>query len=358
MDNHMIKNEEIIRLYIENDYNELAKVIQKNYETDVIPVGENTDLDENVEDLLLFPRNFCFLGAVTRDDTMIFSTLITAENQIGFYHNEEETQITTVKAVTIDEAVTHLKELQGIDAPKETTTNLILSREGLICLVALADSIKRNHLEELILHLIDESEPGIEELEEIYELSFDSKDLRWYLPFMMDAFGPFSESDSEYRPDFKKGVGELENLGLLKETQDKLELTEEGYGFMNILLQKRSLAALRSLFYEQDNLYHMSVAFMSFDKLLYYIMPSDKEGEYVLKSIDEEKYSELIEMIIAAGDEPKIVDKIQTEPEDKETHRVEAVEADVRFCRFCGAKVSIAAKFCNKCGESLVENKV
>lgn len=351
----MIKNEEIIKLYIENDYNELAKVLQKNYETDVIPEGENTSLDENVKDLLLFPRNFCFWGAVTRDDTMVFSTLITAKDRIGFYHNEEETQITTVKAVTIDEAVTHLKELQGIDAPKETTTNLILSREGLICLVALADSIKRNHLEELILHLVDESEPGIEELEEIYELSFDSKDLRWYLPFMMEAFGPFSESDFEYRPDFKKGAGELENLGLLKGTQDKLELTEAGYGFMNILLQKRSLAAFRSLFYEQDNLYHMSVAFMSFDKLLYYIMPSGKGGEYVLKSIDEEKYSELIEMIIAAGDEPKIVDKIQTEPGDKEIHRV---EADVRFCRFCGAKVSTAAKFCSKCGESLVGNKV
>ena len=68
-------------------------------------------------------------------------------------------------------------------------------------------------------------------------------------------------------------------------------------------------------------------------------------------------------MVIAPGDEPEIIIKEVKEPvsdtETKlnETDKSEAPDdkhVDTKFCRYCGAKVKVSAKFCTSCGKSLV----
>ncbi len=339
-----IDNNQVLKLYKNNQYNKIAKIINKNYENEKYIEINQEEMDENVKNLMLLPSNICFLASVTQDDMMLFSTLLSTNDSLGYFYNDIENSSTTIKLTSPDEVSKYFHDLLGISEVVVTGISLTMSVHGLLALTSVVDSLKRKNIEQLMFHMVDSFELTIPDIEENFDLSYKSEDLRWYLPFIAEAFGPFEGLSPDTKSNINKGLNELQTMGLLNLDNYKIEFTDEGFSLLSILLQKRNLLMLRSLFFEQETLRQMPIAFLNFDNVLYYIMPLDEQEGFVLKSLDKHMFSELVEMVIAPGDMPSMVEK----------EEIVLPNPNTKFCKYCGAKINASANFCNSCGKSLV----
>jgi hypothetical protein len=379
VDNRIIK-----KAFSVGRYNDLAKYIHKQYESGDrvvdgvgVPVGHEM-LTEEEHALLLMPRNLSFVAAVMRNEQMFFSTVITGEKSWAFYQCDEQMSETTLKVMTPDSIVLFLKELFGVSALVATDTSMTLSPVGLLTLMTLADVIKRKKLESLVLQLVSDEPLDAKALEDVFKLTFESGDLRWYLPFVMEAFGPFGALESvvsQQKIDFKKGLKELETLGLIAVDKIHLNLTDSGASLVTKMLEPRGLLSFRSLFFDQGNLQHLPVAFCMLGEQIYLIMPVDGGSHYCFKSIDEAKFDELVEMVIGPGDAPQMVEVVKSKKETAKVRASSVSEAptstptsnptpaptpsktQTKFCKYCGTQLSAEANFCKACGKSVAKSK-
>lgn len=356
-------NNEISKLYKENSYNKLAQILKRTYKDENKLSSDLADVDETIKKLMLYPFSLSYITGVTDEDNLIFTTVISRLDSLGFYFQNTDNNESTIKLTSPDEISSYFSDLFTADETIETSTQLTMSTLGFLCLMAIGDALKRKYLEQLLFHVPDSYEVDTSEIKDVFGFSLESKDIRWFLPFITEAFGPFDNLSLGDIKNIEKGLKELENLEILKLLNQKIQFTDTGYRLLGLMLEKRNMLSFRSLFFENNQLVQMPIAFIKYDKILYYIMPVADEDKVVLKSINKEKFCELIEMVIAPGDEPEIIIKEVKEPvsdiETKlnETDKSEAPDdkhVDTKFCRYCGAKVKVSAKFCTSCGKSLV----
>lgn len=346
----------IAKSYREAPYNALAKVLSSRYDGGLGHEGE-AFLNDQEKAFLLHPKNISYVAASTKDAQLFFSTVLASDTSYAFYHHQVEEAQTRLKPVSSQHVVNFLKDLLGLRDLQASETSLTLNALGLLTLATLIDLVHRNHLEQKLLHLVADDVLTVGDLEEIFELSYQSGDLRWYLPFVVEAFGPFDKIIAKDTLDFKNGLKALEAMGLVKCDKQVVHITERGSGFIQKLLEARSTLSMISLFFDHGHLQYMPLAFISLKEVLYLLMPMDGADEFCFKSIDHRKFETLIEMVLAPGEEPPMASL-----EKKKPHKVQKIQTETpdtvqgpgrKFCKHCGIAISAHAKFCKACGKSL-----
>lgn len=338
----------------ENKRNVLSNFLDIFSEESSLYDGSNEEIEEvNPEMLpsyLLEPYNISFMTIITPQEDMVFMTLLSDEKNNGLYRYEEEFGVLTLKTMEAQESIALISALMGTRNSMKSQTNLTFTPIGMLTLAILVDYVRRENLENLILHLTGESEITISKIQEIFALSMESKDIRWFAPFVLEVFNPL-EMVAEEKKDIKIGLQELANMGLIKLLKNIVHITEQGYEFLELLIQPSGWIGIKSLYYHDHQLQLLSSLFIRAAKSLYYIMPRDVGEQYNWISIDHEGFEEIFGMNIAPGEMPPL----NNSSSSTNTPILKAIpENEVKFCIYCGKELTENAKFCRNCGK-LVE---
>ena len=245
---------QISQLYKENSYNKLAKILKRTYKDENKLSSDLADVDETIKKLMLYPFSLSYITGVTDEDNLIFTTVISRLDSLGFYFQNTDNNESTIKLTSPDEISSYFSDLFTADETIETSTQLTMSTLGFLCLMAIGDALKRKYLEQLLFHVPDSYEVDTSEIKDVFGFSLESKDIRWFLPFITEAFGPFDNLSIGDIKNIEKGLKELENLEILKLLNQKIQFTETGYRLLGLMLEKRNMLSFRSLFFENNQL--------------------------------------------------------------------------------------------------------
>lgn len=310
------------------------------------------DLVEGRQELLrrlAQPYNISFLSSVLQDETFFFTTILTGKDDYAFYGAEGDD--IRLKPAESDEISLLVRDIIGAAGVHKTNTVLSLSRNGLLSLACLLDVIRRRKLENLILHVVGSEPIEIRDLENELAIAQENRDMRWLTPFFLNAFNMKSPFD------FKKGLGELSDMGIAKLQKNAITLHDEKSGWLDMLGGKKSILGINSMFYHQDSLQLLSAAFLRAGEYLYYI----EGGEQVTwASIDENQLEEAILTLIAPGDnpgstaakpEPAVAELAETVNTSDDEGSEPAAKPSPKFCKYCGTPLTPGGKFCRSCGK-------
>lgn len=315
---------------------------------------EDVDL-QTLPSYLLEPYNISFLSVVTSKDDMVFTTVLSDENHYGFYSYLKESELLTLKTMMPQEIINLSKDLIGTGNAIASGTKLFFTPLGLLTLVTLVDLVRRDRLENLILHLVGESKITVSKMEEIFELSINSGDIRWLTPFVLEILNPL-EMMATQKIDMAQGLRELETMGLLWLEEDVLQLTDQGREFLDLLVEPSGWMGIKSLYYYDQELQLLPTLFISIHHHLYYIMPIDGGLQYSWVSIDLDTFEETLEMTIAPGEIPyekPIEIPIEILSDEPVEIAIVAPGPDniMKFCIYCGTALKKDSRFCVQCGK-------
>ena len=146
-------NNEISKLYKENSYNKLAQILKRTYKDENKLSSDLADVDETIKKLMLYPFSLSYITGVTDEDNLIFTTVISRLDSLGFYFQNADNNESTIKRTSPDETSSYFSDLFTADETIETSTQLTMSTLGFLCLMAIGDALKRKYLEQLLFPL-------------------------------------------------------------------------------------------------------------------------------------------------------------------------------------------------------------
>lgn len=295
---------------------------------------------EEVLPIILKPRNFTGMTALFEDDSLLFTNIVTGKEDAAFC-GEEEGNLKVMpmsQMEVIDLLGSYLGETEDRQKIKQE-----LSGDALICMLSIADSIKRAKLE----NILDPSKGQFEITEKILQNEFQynlkSRNLRWLSSFL-------GELRWEERPvDFKKALKDLSELGIIMYKGGIVEISESGEIFFDELLKRKTILGLRSVFYHEGVINYLAMALMRTENYLWFLDTTDKA---CIMSLNYKELEELIGAMISPGEEPAQI-KTEPEAEPKIEREAEPKAVTPKFCRNCGEKLTSGAKFCKKCGTKI-----
>ena len=336
---------------------------------------------EEILPIILKPRNFTGMTALFEDDSILFTNIITGEEDGAFCGEEEgNLKIMPMSQLEIIELLSsYLKETEDRQKIKQE-----LSIDALICMLSIADSIKRAKLE----NILDQSKTEFVITEEILQIEFqynlESRNLRWLSAFL-------SELRWESKPlDFKKALKELSKTGIILYKDSKVEVSENGEIFFDELLKRKTILGLRSVFYYEGVINYLAMALMRTENYLWFLDITDKA---CIMSLNYEELQGMIGTMISPGEEPlemeaverlaetkadgtakgsaeknadieveakakiktisKAKMKAETKAEPESINKDQEKPLPPKFCRNCGEKLTSGSKFCKKCGTKI-----
>jgi len=321
--------------------------------------SKSTEIVEGWEDLLpliLKPLNFTGLTALFEDDSLLFTNIVTGEEDAAFCGEEEgNLRIMPMSQMEMIELLaSYLGETEDRQKIKQE-----LSRDALICLLTIVDSIKRAKLE----NILDPSKIEFEITDKILQNEFlynsEGRNLRWASAFLADLRW------KEKPINFEKSLKELSKAGIIIYRDSRVELSENGEIFFDELLKRKTILGLRSVFYHEGVINYLAMALMRTENYLWFLDVTDNA---CIMSLNYEELKGMIGTMISPGEEPPEIEaettdsketKMKAEPEVKTKANVEDISRDQekpttpKFCRSCGEKLSIGSKFCKKCGNKI-----
>jgi len=293
---------------------------------------------EDILPIILRPRNFTGMTALFEDYNLLFTNIVTGEEDAAFCGEEDGIlKIMPMSQMEIIELLSsYLGETEDTQKIKQE-----LSGDSLICMLSIADSIKRAKLENVLNPSKTEFDITEEILQNEFQYNQESRNLRWLSAFL-------AELRWEERPvDFKKALKELAKAGIITYKDSKVELSENGEIFFDELLKRKTMLGLRSVFYHEGVINYLAMALMRTENYLWFLDITDNA---CIKSLNYEELQGLIGAMISPGEEPPEM-KIEAKAEDTDKKQ-EKSEAQ-KFCRSCGQKLSSGSKFCKKCGTKI-----
>lgn len=330
--------------------------------------NSNLSLDELVKEnnavlleQLVQPYNLSFITAVNNNDDFFFTSLVAGETSYLYYG--EEAGSLTLKETNPEEAATLLGDFIGVADIVKTGTHLTMSMDGLLAFGCLLDRLKRQRLENLVLHVVEEESLTPQSMEEEFAIALETKDLRWTLPFLLEAF------DVETTLDLAKGLKELASLGITTKAKKQVEVTPLGVEVAALFQEPRGMLGVKSLYYHKQSLILDPLVFFRVSGYLYAV----QGGESVTwASVGQAQYQEMMSTVLAPGEAPTLINH-ETAPAAPQPIKEEAVAEGIlvdeepvlsddtgqkkkprpKFCRFCGTPLKARGKFCHSCGKEI-----
>ena len=288
--------------------------------------------------IILNPRNFSGVIVLFQDDSLLFTNIVTGEEDAVFCGEEDgNLKIMPMSQMEIIELLaSYLEETDVTQRIKQE-----LSMDALICMLSIADSIKRAKLENILNPSKIEFNITEEILQNEFQYNLESRNLRWLSAFL-------TELRWKSKPvDFKRALKELSKSGIILYEGGKVEVSENGEIFFDELLKRKTMLGLRSVFYHEGVINYLAMALMRTENYLWFLDITDNA---CIKSLNYEELQGLIGAMISLGEEPPEM-KIEAKAEDTDKKQ-EKSEAQ-KFCRSCGQKLSSGSKFCKKCGTKI-----
>jgi hypothetical protein len=294
---------------------------------------------------LVQPYNLGFVTAVSSGDDFFFTTLVAGETGYLYYGEEEGT--ITLKETNPEEAAILLGNFIGVGDIVKTKTSLTMTMDGLLTLACLLDRLKRQRLENLVLHVVEEEPVTLQSLEEEWAIASETRDLRWTLPFLLEAL------EREEGLDLSKGLGELASMGITTKAKKQVTLTPQCSGLMELFQGPKGMLVVKSLYYHNGSLILDPLVFFRVSGHLYAIQGGNS---VTWTSIDQGQYQQMMATILAPGETPAIDEKTRTGTNAALGTPVEAEQKKKprpKFCRFCGTTLKARGKFCHSCGKEI-----
>ncbi|MGB4439558.1 MAG: zinc ribbon domain-containing protein [Sedimentibacter sp.] len=291
---------------------------------------------ENILPVLLQPLNFSGIIALFQDDSLLFTNILTGENDAMFCGEEDgNLKVMPMSQLEIIELLaSYLGETKEPSKIKQE-----LSADALIAMMSIADSIRRAKLENILDPSKNSFEIKEESLNKEFESTVKSGDLRWIAPFL-------AELRWESKPvDFSKALNELSKLGIIRLKNGKVNIDEKGEVFFEELLKRRTIIGIRSVFYHKGVLNYLSMAFLRTENYLWFLDVTDNA---CMMSLKYDELKGMIAAMISPGEAPP-EETATAEITDKAKEKVKTP----KFCKSCGAKLSDDAKFCKSCGKKI-----
>ena len=285
--------------------------------------------------IILKPRNFTGMTALFEDDSLLFTNLVTSEEDAAFCG--EEDGILKVMPMSQLEIIELLASYLGETEDRQKIKQE-LSGDALICLLSIGDSIRRAKLE----NILDPSKTEFEISDKILQNEFlynsEGRNLRWASAFL-------AELRWEEKPlNFEKSLKEFSKAGIIIYRDGRVELSENGEIFFDELLKRKTILGLRSVFYHQGVINYLAMALMRTENYLWFLDVTDNG---CIMSLNYEELKGMIGTMISPGEEPPEI-KADTKAEIKSEK-----SAGPKFCRNCGEKLNPDSKFCKKCGSKI-----
>ena len=336
---------------------------------------------EGILPIILKPRNFTGMTAHFEDDSLLFTNIITGEEDAAFCGQEEgNLKIMPMSQMEIIELLSsYLGETEDRQKIKQE-----LSGDALICMLSIADSIKRAKLENILNPSRTEFEITEKILQNEYQYNLEGRNLRWPSVFL-------AELRWEQKPiDFKKALKELSKVGIIMCKGSNVELSENGEIFFDELLKRKTILGLRSVFYHEGVINYLAMALMRTEKYVWFLDVTDKA---CIMSLNYEELQGMIGTMISPGEEPlemeaverlaetkadgtakgsaeknadieveakakiitisKVKMKAETKAELDSINKDQEKLTPPKFCRNCGEKLTSGSKFCKKCGTKI-----
>ncbi len=295
------------------------------------------DFDKQWEDVLpvlLQPLNFSGITTLFEDDSLLFTNVLSDAVDTVFCGTEAEDL--AVLPMHPDAMMDLLASYLGVigETPRVKQE---LSSDALIALLAIADTVKRAKLSNVLDPSQTEFEITLQSVSKAYEDAIKAKDLRWLAPFA-------SELRFEAKViDFNKALMSLAKTGIIQYVNKKIDIDDNGSVLFDELLRRKSMLGIRSVFYHEGVLNYLSLAFLRTENMIWQLDVSNKGN---IMSLSVEELKGMIATLLAPGEIPP---PLKTNEEVEEP----TVLSSPRFCRNCGAKLSEGAKFCKSCGTKI-----
>lgn len=303
---------------------------------------------ENLLPIILKPRNFIGVTALFQDDSLLFTNLVTGEEDAAFCGEEDgNLKIMPMSQIEIIELLSsYLVETEDRQKIKQE-----LSVDALICMLSIADSIKRAKLENILNPSKTEFEITEKILQNEFQYNLESRNLRWLSAFLVELCW-------EAKPvDFKKALKELSKLGIIMYKDSNVEISEKGEIFFDELLKRKTILGLRSVFYHGGVINYLAMALMRTENYLWLLDVTDNA---CIMSLNYEELQGMIGTMISPGEEPPEIEayaeaepKAVSEIDAEDTNNEQKKSVTPKFCRTCGEKLSSGSKFCKKCGTKI-----
>lgn len=311
---------------------------------------------EEVLPIILKPRNFMGMTALFEDDSILFTNMVTGEEDAAFCGDEESNlKIMPMSQMDIIELLSsYLGEVEERQKIKQE-----LSIDALICMLSIADSIKRAKLENILNPSKTEFVITEEILQNEFQYNLESRNIRWLSAFL-------AELRWESKPlDFKKALKELSKTGIILYKDNKVEVSENGEIFFDELLKRKTILGLKSVFYHEGVINYLAMALMRTENYLWFLDVTDKS---CIMSLIYEELQGLIGTMISPGEEPPEIEaqvaaeplvqpkakmKADTKAEPENINKEHEKAETPKFCRNCGEKLTSSSKFCKKCGSKI-----
>lgn len=310
---------------------------------------------EKVLPIILKPRNFTGMTALFEDDSLLFTNIVTSEEDAAFCG--EEDGILKVMPMSQSEIIELLASYLGETEDRQKIKQE-LSGDALICLLSIGDSIKRAKLENILDPSKTEFEISDKILQNEYQYNLEGRNLRWPSVFL-------AELRWEHKPiDFKKALKELSKVGIIMYKGSNVELSENGEIFFDELLKRKTVLSLRSVFYHEGVMNYLAMALMRTENYLWFL---DVTTNACIMSLSYEELQGMIGTMISPGEEPpemkadeeveqtisKAKMKAETKAEPDSINKDQEKPTTPKFCRNCGEKLNMGSKFCKKCGTKI-----
>lgn len=307
---------------------------------------------EKVLPIIIKPRNFTGMTALFEDDSLLFTNIVTGEEDAAFCGEEDgNLKIMPMSQMEIIELLSsYLEKTEDKQKIKQE-----LSVDALICMLSIADSIKRAKLENILNPSRNEFEITENILQNEFQYNLESRNLRWLATFL-------AELRWEQKPvDFKKALKELTKAGIILYKDSKVEMSENGEIFFDELLKRKTILGLKSVFYHEGVINYLAMALMRTENYLWFLDTTDKA---CIMSLSYDELQGLIGTMISPGEEPPEAKtettaepevKLEAKPKDtvKDMNNEQKKPITPKFCRNCGEKLSSESKFCKKCGSKI-----
>ncbi|MBV1708694.1 MAG: zinc ribbon domain-containing protein [Erysipelothrix sp.] len=286
--------------------------------------------------VILQPLNFSGVKALFEDDSLLFTNILSNDNDAVFCGVEEgDLLVLPMESDAIMELLaSYLGEVEPTPRVRQE-----LSLDALIAMLAIVDCVRRVKLK----NVLDPSETSFDldlvSISEGFKIAVASKDLRWLAPFMDDLRWEAKEAD------FNNALNELSKLGIVQYKNKKIEIDERGRVLFDEFLNRKTVLGIRSVFYHEGALNYLSLALVRTQNYLWYLDGTEKS---CVMTMNYEELKGMIATMIAPGEVPE---EINVTPVNKVEDRTEI--SGPRFCRKCGEKLSEGAKFCKSCGAKM-----
>ena len=293
---------------------------------------------ENILPIILNPRNFTGVTVLFQDDSLLFTNLVTGEEDAAFCGEEDgNLKIMPMSQMEIIELLaSYLGETENTQRIKQE-----LSGDALICMLSIADSIRRAKLENILNPLKNEFKITEEILKSEFENNLKLGNLRWLSAFLAELRW------KEKPVDFEKALKELSKSDIIQYKGSNVEISENGEIFFEELLKRKTMLGLRSVFYHEGVLNYLAMALLRTEKYLWLLDVTDNA---CMMSLNCEELQGMIGTMISPGEESP---EMEVEADAEDINKEQKKSVTPKFCRNCGDKLSSGTKFCKKCGTKI-----